>query len=42
VAVENLKTSYTAVDQTLKITATLPRGSYFTTLLNHFVDTGQG
>ncbi len=41
VVVENLKTTYIAVDRTLKITATLPRGCYFTTLLNHFVDTGQ-
>ena len=38
VVVENLKFDYSDTEQTLTIKATLPRGSYFTTLLNHFVD----
>ena len=38
VVVENLKFDYSDTGQTLTIKASLPRGSYFTTLLNHFVD----
>lgn len=39
VTVDNMNYDYSGADQTLKITAILPRGSYFTTLLNHFVMT---
>ena len=42
VVVENLKFAYSDAEQTLTIVATLPRGSYFTTLLNHFLNSGPG
>ncbi|MCP3686798.1 MAG: tRNA pseudouridine(13) synthase TruD [Gammaproteobacteria bacterium] len=38
VAVKDLELEHNQQDNTLQIRATLPRGSYFTTLLNHFVD----
>jgi tRNA(Glu) U13 pseudouridine synthase TruD len=40
VAVQNLKVSYDMSGKTLHVSVTLPRGSYFTSLLDHFVDTG--
>lgn len=39
VAVDDLSVEYQEKEKTLLIKATLPSGSYFTTLLNHFVDT---
>lgn len=38
VAVEDLNVEYQEKEKTLLIKATLPSGSYFTTLLNHFID----
>ncbi len=40
VAVQNLKVSHDMSGKTLHVSVTLPRGSYFTSLLDHFVDTG--
>ncbi|MDH5353500.1 MAG: tRNA pseudouridine(13) synthase TruD [Gammaproteobacteria bacterium] len=39
VAVEDLNVEYQEKEKTLLIKATLPSGSYFTTLLDHFIDT---
>jgi len=40
VAVQNLTVTHDLPGKSLHIQVTLPRGSYFTSLLNHFVDTG--
>jgi len=40
VAVEELNLDHDPVENTLRISVTLPRGSYFTSLLNHCIDTG--
>ena len=42
VAVEELNVDHDPLEGTLGISVTLPRGSYFTSLLDHFVDTGPG
>ena len=39
VAVTDLKLTYDEHNATLRVEARLPRGSYFTTLLNHFINT---
>ncbi|MCP4431904.1 MAG: tRNA pseudouridine(13) synthase TruD [Gammaproteobacteria bacterium] len=39
VVVNDFSYDYQAEEQQLRLTARLPRGSYFTSLLNHFVDT---
>jgi len=39
VAVTDLKLAFDENEQSLRIEARLPRGSYFTTLLNHFINT---
>ena len=40
VAVEGLNVNYDPLEKSLHIEATLPTGSYFTSLLDHFIDTG--
>lgn len=40
VAVQDLNVTHDLPEKFLRIEVTLPRGSYFTSLLNHFVDTG--
>jgi tRNA pseudouridine13 synthase len=42
VAVVDLRVEFDKSEQSLYIEARLPRGSYFTTLLEHFIDTGRG
>ena len=42
VRVQGLEVEHDKVGNTLTIRVKLPRGSYFTTLLNHFVETRQG
>ncbi|MCZ6579769.1 MAG: tRNA pseudouridine(13) synthase TruD [Gammaproteobacteria bacterium] len=41
VAVTDLKVEFDEDEATLRIEARLPRGSYFTTLLDHFINTGR-
>jgi tRNA pseudouridine13 synthase len=38
VSVDGLQVQHDSLDESLRIEVTLPRGSYFTTLLEHFVD----
>ena len=38
IQVKNLEVDYQSADKLINIKAELPRGSYFTSLLNHFVD----
>jgi len=40
VAVQELSVNHDASGKSLHIEVTLPRGSYFTSLLNHFIETG--
>jgi len=42
IQVKNLEVDYQSANKLINIKAELPRGSYFTSLLNHFVDFGTG